>query len=188
MYCAFFLYYSMICCAIFELQHACLVLSSDCSMLVFISNLCVAPCIWFVGTLCCICWFSLLFHVGFLLHLCCVLYLCCNMRVWFYPRVVPCSDILIFYLCVVPCLCFVGTLCSIVLVFFVLPLYCNVLFYPCVVSWLFCVVACLFCFTLVLYHIRFYFLPLFSIVLNLCCFTLVLQVFVLFYLCVVSCY
>ena len=148
LYCTalFFFIIPCICCAIFELQHACLVLSSDCSMLVFISNLCVAPCIWFVGTLCCICWFSLLFHVGFLLHLCCVLYLCCNMRVWFYPRVVPCSDILIFLplCCTMPLFCWnivfyrARFLCfTFVLYRVVLPLCCTIfvfIFYLCFLS------------------------------------------------------
>jgi hypothetical protein len=111
--------------------------------------------------------FSLLFHVGVLLHLCCNEVVLCYICVatflhGFILGLYHALTFLFFYLFVLSCICFVGTLCCIRLVFFVvLPLYCNVFLYPCVESWLFCVVTWLFCFTFVLYHVCFYFLPLF---------------------------
>jgi hypothetical protein len=111
--------------------------------------------------------FSLLFHVGVLLHLCCNEVVLCYICVatflhGFILGLYHALTFLFFYLFVLSCICFVGTLCCIRLVFFVvLPLYCNVFLYPCVESWLFCVVTWLFYFTFVLYHVCFYFLPLF---------------------------
>ena len=125
-----------VCCAIFVFYHRVVPCSDILIFFIFLLyhafvllEHCVVSCL-----------VSLLSHVGVLLHLCCndvmLCYICvATLFFGFIIGLYHALTFLFFYLCVVTCICFVRTLCSIMLVFFVvLPLYCNVFLFPCVVS------------------------------------------------------